>query len=111
MPLSPQQGNALRLRETRNGSAQFSFCLIADNLENAGRLMLSGIFCFPDEIYLETMNPGWGVEMLNRERKKSKGHPLFGRKTPSIKCWTADEVNLETMNPGWGSRDIELGRQ
>jgi len=47
MPLSPQQGNALRLRETRNGSAQFSFYLIADS-RNAGRLMLSGIFVVRD---------------------------------------------------------------
>ena len=47
MPLSPRQGNTLRLRETRNGSAQFSFCLIADNLRDAGQLMLFGIFCFP----------------------------------------------------------------
>ena len=36
--------------------------------------MLSGIFCFPDEIYLETMNPGWGTEILNQEgRKEGKG--------------------------------------
>jgi len=33
--------------------------------------MLSGIFCFPDEIYLETMNPGWGTEILNQEGNES----------------------------------------
>jgi hypothetical protein len=82
MPLSPQQGNALRLRETRNGSAQFSFCLIADS-RNAGWLMLSGIFV------LRTR--AGGLAILQSPADRLQPFEAMARKL------NADRVRLEAL--------------